>query len=253
MLCPEGPRLVPAPARSHRRGRASPVLTDPPRAGDTALSCPSQGGAPFQPPAPGTQDLGCPRGMLWRPRAEVPRARGAAGSPGIVNTCHRVCWVCGLQEGVPGHRRLGGMAGTPLLTSTPTFAVILEKPIRIPRFLSVKASHVLKGFLNKVRAKPPGPGAGVVPGAGLRGSLLTCPYLNSDPQDPKERLGCRPQTGFSDIKSHAFFRSIDWDLVMQHRTQPLPQAREAEGWAGWGRTGVTGKLTGDRTGRGSAR
>lgn len=28
--------------------------------------------------------------------------------------------------------------------------VILEKPIRIPRFLSVKASHVLKGFLNKV-------------------------------------------------------------------------------------------------------
>ncbi|EHB00342.1 Protein kinase C zeta type [Heterocephalus glaber] len=59
------------------------------------------------------------------------------------------------------------------------FQVILEKPIRIPRFLSVKASHVLKGFLNK---------------------------------DPKERLGCRPQTGFSDIKSHAFFRSIDWDL-----------------------------------------
>ncbi|KAB0399473.1 hypothetical protein E2I00_015783, partial [Balaenoptera physalus] len=48
------------------------------------------------------------------------------------------------------------------------FQVILEKPIRIPRFLSVKASHVLKGFLNK--------------------------------------------TGFSDIKSHAFFRSIDWDL-----------------------------------------
>ncbi|XP_012589986.1 PREDICTED: protein kinase C zeta type [Condylura cristata] len=40
------------------------------------------------------------------------------------------------------------------------FQVILEKPIRIPRFLSVKASHVLKGFLNK---------------------------------DPKERLGCLSQ------------------------------------------------------------
>ncbi|KAM9242074.1 protein kinase C zeta type isoform 3-T3 [Dugong dugon] len=65
--------------------------------------------------------------------------------------------------------------------------VILEKPIRIPRFLSVKASHVLKGFLNK---------------------------------DPKERLGCRPQTGFSDIKSHAFFRSIDWDLL--EKKQALP-------------------------------
>lgn len=46
-------------------------------------------------------------------------------------------------------------------------------------------------------------------------SVLTGPHLNSDPQDPKERLGCRPQTGFSDIKSHAFFRSIDWDLVKQ--------------------------------------
>ncbi|XP_025067491.1 protein kinase C zeta type isoform X3 [Alligator sinensis] len=65
--------------------------------------------------------------------------------------------------------------------------VILEKPIRIPRFLSVKASHVLKGFLNK---------------------------------DPKERLGCQPQTGFSDIKSHTFFRSIDWDLLEKKQTTP---------------------------------
>lgn len=30
--------------------------------------------------------------------------------------------------------------------------VILEKPIRIPRSLSVKAASVLKGFLNKVSA-----------------------------------------------------------------------------------------------------
>ena len=30
-------------------------------------------------------------------------------------------------------------------------SVILEKTIRIPRSLSVKASQVLKGFLNKVR------------------------------------------------------------------------------------------------------
>uniref|UniRef100_A0A8C4Y8M3 protein kinase C n=1 Tax=Gopherus evgoodei TaxID=1825980 RepID=A0A8C4Y8M3_9SAUR len=65
--------------------------------------------------------------------------------------------------------------------------VILEKPIRIPRFLSVKASHVLKGFLNK---------------------------------DPKERLGCQPETGFSDIKSHTFFRSIDWDLLEKKQATP---------------------------------
>lgn len=37
-----------------------------------------------------------------------------------------------------------------LLLFLPT--VILEKPIRIPRSLSVKAASVLKGFLNKVRA-----------------------------------------------------------------------------------------------------
>uniref|UniRef100_A0A8D2J894 protein kinase C n=1 Tax=Varanus komodoensis TaxID=61221 RepID=A0A8D2J894_VARKO len=67
------------------------------------------------------------------------------------------------------------------------FQVILEKPIRIPRFLSVKASHVLKGFLNK---------------------------------DPKERLGCQLQTGFSDIKSHTFFRSIDWDLLEKKQVTP---------------------------------
>ncbi|XP_075045692.1 protein kinase C zeta type isoform X2 [Mixophyes fleayi] len=67
------------------------------------------------------------------------------------------------------------------------FQVILEKPIRIPRFLSVKASHVLKGFLNK---------------------------------DPKDRLGCQPQTGFTDIKSHTFFRSIDWDMLEKKQVVP---------------------------------
>lgn len=49
----------------------------------------------------------------------------------------------------------GAPRGTRLLTRTSISAVILEKPIRIPRFLSVKASHVLKGFLNKVRPQPP--------------------------------------------------------------------------------------------------
>uniref|UniRef100_A0A8C1N9B9 Protein kinase C n=1 Tax=Cyprinus carpio TaxID=7962 RepID=A0A8C1N9B9_CYPCA len=67
------------------------------------------------------------------------------------------------------------------------FQVILEKPIRIPRSLSVKAASVLKGFLNK---------------------------------DPKERLGCQVQTGFTDIKSHTFFRSIDWDQLEQKQVTP---------------------------------
>ncbi|KAM9475008.1 protein kinase C zeta type isoform 1-T1 [Clarias gariepinus] len=67
------------------------------------------------------------------------------------------------------------------------FQVILEKPIRIPRSLSVKAASVLKGFLNK---------------------------------DPKERLGCQVQTGFTDIKSHTFFRTIDWDQLEQKQVTP---------------------------------
>lgn len=58
--------------------------------------------------------------------------------------------------------------------------VILEKTIRIPRSLSVKAASVLKGFLNK---------------------------------NPIDRLGCHRETGFQDITSHAFFKSIDWEAV----------------------------------------
>ncbi|KAA8591201.1 hypothetical protein FQN60_002144 [Etheostoma spectabile] len=67
------------------------------------------------------------------------------------------------------------------------FQVILEKPIRIPRSLSVKAASVLKGFLNK---------------------------------DPKERLGCQVQTGFTDLKAHTFFRSIDWEQLDKKEMTP---------------------------------
>lgn len=61
------------------------------------------------------------------------------------------------------------------------FQVILEKTIRIPRSLSVKAASILRGFLCK---------------------------------DPAERLGCgkRP-SGFLDIVAHPFFKAIDWEMV----------------------------------------
>ncbi|KAE8745666.1 hypothetical protein FOCC_FOCC007667 [Frankliniella occidentalis] len=58
--------------------------------------------------------------------------------------------------------------------------IILEKTIRIPRSLSVKAASVLKGFLNK---------------------------------NPIDRLGCHRETGFQDITGHAFFKSIDWEAI----------------------------------------
>lgn len=60
------------------------------------------------------------------------------------------------------------------------FQVILEKTIRIPRSLSVKAANVLKGFLNK---------------------------------NPADRLGCHSTESFNEITSHQFFKSIDWDMV----------------------------------------
>ncbi|XP_035828559.1 atypical protein kinase C isoform X1 [Aplysia californica] len=67
------------------------------------------------------------------------------------------------------------------------FQIILEKPIRIPRSLSVKAASLLKGFLNKA---------------------------------PAERLGCHPATGFSDIQSHPFYRSINWEMLEQKQIVP---------------------------------
>jgi len=67
-----------------------------------------------------------------------------------------------------------------ILIKIPFILVILEKTIRIPRSLSVKASSVLKGFLNK---------------------------------NPADRLGCRRETGFVDIIHHPFFKSVDWEMV----------------------------------------
>ncbi|XP_069952438.1 atypical protein kinase C isoform X1 [Cherax quadricarinatus] len=67
------------------------------------------------------------------------------------------------------------------------FQVILERPIRIPRSLSVKAASILKGFLNK---------------------------------NPVDRLGCHPETGFTDIITHPFFKTIIWEMLEQRQVPP---------------------------------
>ncbi|XP_013393561.1 protein kinase C iota type isoform X2 [Lingula anatina] len=82
---------------------------------------------------------------------------------------------------------VGGAENPDQNTEDYLFQVILEKTIRIPRSLSVKAASVLKGFLNK---------------------------------NPQERLGCHPQTGFADIQSHPFYRPIDWDLLEKKQVTP---------------------------------
>lgn len=67
------------------------------------------------------------------------------------------------------------------------FQVILEKTIRIPRSLSVKAASILKGFLNK---------------------------------NPAERLGCNRDHGFMEIMTHPFFKTIEWELLEQKQIPP---------------------------------
>ena len=67
------------------------------------------------------------------------------------------------------------------------FQIILEKPIRIPRSLSPKASAVLKGFLNK---------------------------------NPADRLGCDPAEGYTHIQNHPFFRTVDWEKLERKQIEP---------------------------------
>ena len=67
------------------------------------------------------------------------------------------------------------------------FQVILEKVIRIPRSLSVRASKVLKEFLNK---------------------------------NPLDRLGCS-EGKFQDIINHDFFKTIDWSMLEKKQVTPV--------------------------------
>ncbi|KAF0749068.1 atypical protein kinase C-like, partial [Aphis craccivora] len=68
------------------------------------------------------------------------------------------------------------------------FEAILENPLHIPRSLSVETASVLKGFLNK---------------------------------NPIDRLGCNEYTGFHDVKTHPFFKSIDFEMLEQKQVVPL--------------------------------
>lgn len=67
------------------------------------------------------------------------------------------------------------------------FQTILERTIRIPRSLSVRAQNILRAFLKK---------------------------------NPSERLGCDPERGFSEIKSNDFFKGIDWDSLERRQVKP---------------------------------
>ncbi|CAL8077544.1 unnamed protein product [Calicophoron daubneyi] len=67
------------------------------------------------------------------------------------------------------------------------FQVVLTRPIRFPRSISVRATNILRAFLTK---------------------------------NPAERLGCPPDSSFADIMNHAFFKPIDWVALEQKQIQP---------------------------------
>lgn len=67
------------------------------------------------------------------------------------------------------------------------FQTILEKTIRIPRNLTVRAQKILTAFLKK---------------------------------NQNERLGCNPDLGFTEIKMHEFFRGIDWEKLERRQVKP---------------------------------
>ncbi|KRX43993.1 Protein kinase C iota type, partial [Trichinella murrelli] len=111
-----------------------------------------------------------------------------------------------------------GMVDTPdQQTEDYLFQIILEKTIRIPRSLSVKAASVLKGFLNKVIFA-------IMLSVFWVKSALSEKFNNSllFLQNPAERLGCTQplEQGFEDIKNHAFFRNIEWELVEAKQITP---------------------------------
>lgn len=76
---------------------------------------------------------------------------------------------------------------TPDSNEDALFQTILEKTIRIPRTLSVRAQNILKAFLKK---------------------------------DPAERLGCDPNKGFLEIKYDQFFKGIDWQQLELRQVKP---------------------------------
>jgi len=82
-------------------------------------------------------------------------------------------------------------------TEEALFQVILERPIRLPRFLSLPAQRVLKRFLDK---------------------------------DPKTRLGCSKE-GFQETKKDPFFKSLDWERLENRQVIPpfKPSIKDEQG------------------------
>ena len=73
---------------------------------------------------------------------------------------------------------------------------ILNKEIPIPRRLSVEARDLLKQILAK---------------------------------DPANRIGCREKGGVEELKQHAWFRGLDWDMLYNKEIPPpfVPQTQRA--------------------------
>ena len=67
------------------------------------------------------------------------------------------------------------------------FAAITDHHVSYPKSLSKESKDICKGLLVK---------------------------------DPKKRLGCSETSGEEDVRSHPFFRRIDWDKIAKRDVQP---------------------------------
>ncbi|KAF1744096.1 LOW QUALITY PROTEIN: hypothetical protein MXB_3622, partial [Myxobolus squamalis] len=76
---------------------------------------------------------------------------------------------------------------TDLQTEEFLFQMILERDIRIPRFLSVRAADFIKKLMKK---------------------------------EPSERLGCKRQLEFYEFQNHIFFKGINWNDVFELKLKP---------------------------------